>query len=152
MNQFGAAFSPDGRWLAYTETQAPFGVRVQPFPATQVVHEVTRAGEAWPVWATAGDELFFRRRLDEGGATQLMGIEVTTVGGVTFRNLRTLPVEGMLMFQLYRDYDLAPDGQRFVVVVPADRTSEAETSGPVRPQIDVVLTWGQELLERVPIP
>ena len=150
-NQFGAAFSPDGRWLAYTD-QRDFGVRVQPFPATQVVHEITRDGEAWPVWAAAGGELFFRRRLDQGGTTQLMGMEVTTVGGFTFRNLRTWPVEDALMFINYRDYDLAPDGQRFVVVVPADRTSETGLSGPVRPRIDVVLNWQEELLERVPIP
>ena len=31
-NQFGSSFSPDGRWLAYTDVRDPFGIRVQPFP------------------------------------------------------------------------------------------------------------------------
>ena len=35
------------------------------------------------------------------------------------------------------------------MVFPADQTDVGEFS---RPQIDVVLNWTQELLERVPIP
>ena len=35
------------------------------------------------------------------------------------------------------------------MVFPADRTEGDESS---RPQINVVLNWHQELLERVPVP
>ena len=41
-------------------------------------------------------------------------------------------------------YDVAPDGQRFLFVVPED-------DGSVAPEINVVQNWHQELLERVPI-
>ena len=41
------------------------------------------------------------------------------------------------------NYDVTADGQRFVVL-----SAEA----PPPPQINIVLNWHQELLERVPIP
>ncbi len=42
-----------------------------------------------------------------------------------------------------------PDGERFVVVVPADAVTEGEQA-PAG-QINIVLNWFQELLERVPV-
>ena len=43
-----------------------------------------------------------------------------------------------------------PDGDRLVVVVPADGTATDEAQG-ARPQINVVLNWFSELRERVPV-
>jgi hypothetical protein len=50
-----------------------------------------------------------------------------------------------------RTYDVAPDGQRFLMI------KEGGTASPDDPlagltQIHVVQNWHQELLERVPIP
>ena len=47
----------------------------------------------------------------------------------------------------YRDYDMSPDGERLLMVFPADRPDGGE---PVRPQINIVLNWFEELKERVP--
>ena len=45
-----------------------------------------------------------------------------------------------------RDYDITPDGERILMIVPAD---EPELEH-VRPQIHVVLNWFEELKARVP--
>ena len=42
------------------------------------------------------------------------------------------------------NYDVSGDGQRFLIL--------AETVDEAPPQIHVVLSWHQELLERVPVP
>ena len=45
-----------------------------------------------------------------------------------------------------REYDVSPDGQRFLAF--AER---ADVDAAATPLINVVLNWTQELLERVPI-
>ena len=61
-----------------------------------------------------------------------------------------LPIEGFRVFPAFRDYDITPNGEQFVMVFPAD---EAESGEPVRrPQINIVLNWFEELKERVPVP
>ena len=44
------------------------------------------------------------------------------------------------------NYDVAPDGERFVMVAPPGATNDA----PSLPTLVVVLNWFQELTERVP--
>ena len=47
-----------------------------------------------------------------------------------------------------RQWDLAPDGQRFLMIT----SGGADVARSERAEINVVLDWHQELLERVPIP
>ena len=49
----------------------------------------------------------------------------------------------------YRDYDITPDGQRLLMLFPADQPDPGE---PALPQINIVLNWFEELKERVPVP
>jgi serine/threonine-protein kinase len=61
---FDAAFSPDGRWLAYTsEEHGEQQVIVQPFPidATGGRWQVSTAGGRFPRWSRSRNELFFMR-------------------------------------------------------------------------------------------
>ncbi len=53
------------------------------------------------------------------------------------------------MVSYYRDYDMSPDGERLLMVFPADQSDPGE---PARPQINIVLNWFEELKERVPVP
>ena len=50
------------------------------------------------------------------------------------------------MVSYYRDYDIAPDGERLLMVLPADGSDEE------LPSIHIVLNWFEELKERVPAP
>ena len=58
-----AAFSPDGRWVAYTSNERGRpGIYVQPFPATGAAHELfARPSDDphHPVWSPDGKELFY---------------------------------------------------------------------------------------------
>jgi hypothetical protein len=45
-----------------------------------------------------------------------------------------------------RDYDITPDGERILMIVPADEPGLENA----RPQIHVVLNWFEELKARVP--
>jgi hypothetical protein len=49
----------------------------------------------------------------------------------------------------YRDFDITPDGERFVMIYPAEL---ADREALPRARIDVVLNWQQELISRVPVP
>ena len=61
-----------------------------------------------------------------------------------------LPIAGYLTFNDFRDYDILPDGEQFVMVFPADRT-EATTTRPFLNEIHIVFNWFTELFERVPV-
>ena len=48
-----------------------------------------------------------------------------------------------------RNYDITPDGKRFVRVVDADAAKR--TGPPPNPTLSVVLNWFTELQQRVPV-
>ena len=56
---------------------------------------------------------------------------------------------GQYFVGIGRTYDVAPDGQRFLMLKLADQSGTEDTTPP---QITVVLNWPQERLERVPVP
>ena len=51
------------------------------------------------------------------------------------------------MVGFYRDYDITPDGERLIMVFPADQTELGDASPA---QINVVLNWFEELQRLVP--
>jgi Tol biopolymer transport system component len=150
-NQFGSVFSPDGKWIAYTDNASPFGIRVQPFPPTGVVRQITQDGEAWPVWSKSG-EVFFRLRRDTGKQSELRGLDVSTGSEFAFKNPRTLQLPAnTLTYQGYRDYDVTPNGDKFVIIVAEQKDAKAGAPAPAL-RIDVVLNWFEELKARVKVP
>ncbi len=65
---------------------------------------------------------------------------------------QTLGTQGFLVIGMgtgIRPYDITPDGQRFLMIFPADQTESGE---PARERINIVLNWFEELKERVPVP
>ncbi len=147
-SQSSSAFSPDGRWLAYSSGESgTVQVFVQPFPKTGAKHRVTQQEAALPLWSPDGKELFYVK-LTSG---QLMGIDITTDAAFEFGNEQALGIRGMVGGNLrIRPYDITPDGQRFLMVFPADQAdSVAETPDE---QINIVQNWFEELKERVPVP
>jgi len=145
----GAQFSPDGRWLAYASVESGRNeIYVQPFPGPGGKWQISTEGGSEPVWAPTG-ELFYWI------GDRLMAVETTT------RPVsQNLPVSEpptfsagtprMLFEAEYErtgtgtaNYDLTPDGQRFIMVKPA-----AQEAAPT--QINIVLNWFEELKRRVP--
>jgi serine/threonine-protein kinase len=144
--QLGPVFSPDGRWLAYMsrESDTP-QVYVQPFPKTGAIHRVTQQGGRHPLWSPDGTELFYLN------GSLLMGIDIATEPAFSFGTEQAFGMRGFLdPNSPTRPYDITPDGQRFLMVFPADQADlVAETPDD---QINIVLNWFEELKERVPVP
>jgi Tol biopolymer transport system component len=142
-NEGGATFSPDGRWIAYAslESGSP-EVYVQSFPPGDGKWQVSAETGVEPRWSRDGRELFFRT--NEG----LMVASVDTRGG-TFRADRARPLfTGSFLGGLggvsmpgfsFPDYDVAPDGQRFVMFPGNQRQGFDVTS------VNVVSGWFAEL-------
>ena len=99
-------------------------------------------GGILPRWGPDGHELFYLGPQ----ANRLMVAAVTTETELSVGTPETL-VEGQFFDSQGRSaYDVAPD-ERLVLIRRGADTSENDAT----PQINIVLNWSQELLERVPI-
>jgi len=127
---------PDGRWLAYSSDETgDYEIYVQSFSADGKLGAdkkiVSTLGGRLPVWRRDGSELFFM-----AADGQMMASAVKT-GGTEFEfaapkplfKTRTLSLEG----SIYHEYDVSPDGQRFLI-----GTLVGDTKAPPP---TVILNW-----------
>ena len=145
----GPEFSPDGKWLAYGvgDRGSNQDIYVEPFPPTGARWRISQEGGNFPLWSPDASALFYRRTVVQNSSRRLQSVDVKTAPDFTFGNERTLPIERFLIFPFYRDYDITPDGQRFVMVFPEGQAEPGESS---RGRIEVVLNWFNELERLVP--
>jgi serine/threonine-protein kinase len=143
--------SPDGRWLAYMsyESEQP-EIYVRPFPD---VHsgklQISTSGGMEPRWSPDGKELFYRN--PSGDAMMVVDIETEPVfeAGIPKELFR-----GPYYYYMGHNWDIHPDGKRFLMVKQPERLAEESTeeSAATEPRkIIVVTNWFEELKERVPI-
>jgi serine/threonine-protein kinase len=107
-----AAISPDGRWLAYESNRSgTLEIYVRPYPGPGPEATVSTQGGREPVWAPDGSELFFR---SEG---RLMTVAVDLTDGFRADAPRVLFEGAYIETGAYGpNYDVAPDGEHFVLV------------------------------------
>jgi eukaryotic-like serine/threonine-protein kinase len=133
-------FSPDGRWLAYVSNESGhYEIYVQPYPGPGGKWQISTEGGTEPVWNHSGRELFFR------SGDKMMVVDIATQPSFAAGKPRMLfqgPYERSPATS--PNYDVSPDGQRFLMLKPADTGESAPT------QINVVLNWFEELKRRVP--
>jgi serine/threonine-protein kinase len=113
------AFSPDGRWLAYSSNESgQQEVYVRPYPSGGGRWQISSNGGAYPRWAGTGRELFYR---SESG---IMAVSIEAAGdGLRTGRARQLfsgsfrgGVGGVAIAgNTFADYDVTPDGQRFIM-------------------------------------
>jgi Tol biopolymer transport system component len=99
-----------------------------------------------PFWGPDGKSLYFA---EAPGAAAFSVVNVTTEPTFSVSAPASIPRPQLAGGgpNLPRIYDIAPDGQHFVIVVPAETRT---TTGSVVPQIHMVLNWFEELKTRVP--
>ena len=138
------AISPDGRWMAYKSLESGQDeVYVRPFPDVNSGRwQISPNLGDDPIWSRDGRELFYR-----GPGGELMAVPVETEP--TFRpgNPEAL-FGGPYLEGGGVQYDVAPDGQRFLMI---KESAEGEVAAAPT-QIHVVLNWLRELQARVPVP
>jgi serine/threonine-protein kinase len=140
---FQPAFSPDGRWLAYssneTETRE---VYVRPFPGPGGKSHISTGGGQFPIWSRNGRELFFL-----GPDGHIMVASYTAKGDSFVPGKpRVWSPKSLLVIFGVRPCDLAPDGKRFAVLLREDGTAEQK---PIT-HLTVLLNFFDELRRRVP--
>lgn len=137
--EYSPSFSPGGKWLAYSSNETGrFEVYVAPFPNPDGVKWLMSSkGGTAPRWARRGGEIFY---LDLD--TRFMVVPVRTVPGFAVQNSRTLFNAANFVHVAIsrRNYDIAPDDQRFLFVQRAN----GMTSG----NVIVVENWFREMRER----
>ena len=144
-NERNAVISNDGRWVAYEASESGQNeIYVRPFPEVENDKwQISTAGGRQPAWHPRGDELFY---WTAGGFT---AVSLAVNGDGLSRGTPEVlfPSETYSVGDQGRTYDVAPDGERFLMIkrTPADAPTED-------PQIIIVENWTQELLERVPLP
>ena len=141
-----AAFSLDGRWVAYTSFEGKaLAIYVQPFPTTGAKYQVSKTnGVIHPVWSRDGRELVSQPFV------QWVVQTITTQPSFAVGNPVPLPRGGAIANPptAQRNYDVTPDG-RILGVVAVGQTQPAGSTSP-QTQIQVVLNWFEELKSRVP--
>jgi eukaryotic-like serine/threonine-protein kinase len=127
-----ARLSPDGKWMAYDSNESGrLEIYVAPYPGPGGRSQISTNGGSAPVWSPDGRELFFHSR------NKLMAAAIETTPELRAGVPKAFfegPFEG---------FDIAPDGQRFVLVRPA------YPDLPPRPLV-VVLGWLDDLERRAP--
>jgi serine/threonine-protein kinase len=135
-----AAFSPDGRWIAYDSNESGrFEVYVRPFPNVNSGRwQISVGGGSSPVWARNGRELFYYNP-PKAMAVAIQGGSsfVASNPQMLFQGPYFVPTAGQV-------YDVSPDGRRFLMIKPAQ-----PTNGSSAPQLVVVLNWLEDLKQHV---
>jgi eukaryotic-like serine/threonine-protein kinase len=148
--ELGAELSPDGRWLAYQSNESgEYQIYVRPYPNIQDARaQISTTGGTRTAWSRNGRELFY---LDRDGF--LTSVSVTAASGASFvagtpqRVLNTKYHAGSSLLGLdLRSYDVAADGQRFLMIKESETTERSAES----PALVVVLHWSGELRSRLP--
>jgi len=109
---FVSVFSPNGKWLAYCSTESgEQKVYVVPFPGLGGKWQVSPGGGCYPRWRRDGKELFYL-----SPDNRVMAAEVKTDGS----SFGIDAVKPLFETRVYSSiegggYDVAADGQRFII-------------------------------------
>ena len=126
-----AAFSPDGRWLAYTSNESgEIRVYVAPFPGPGGKWQVSSGGGNSPRWRRDGREIFYL-----SPDSKVMATEVAAHGSsFEVGSVRTL-FEAR-PYGVFGRFDVTADGQRFIMPFEPGTAASA---------ITLVVNWPGDL-------
>jgi Tol biopolymer transport system component len=128
-NEFYGSFSPDGRWVAYTSTESGRPeVYVAPFPGPGGRWQVSQNGGNFPRWRGDSSEIFFvspdsglMAASVNGRGTAFVVGEVKELFKSRIRNVGFAGANAV-------NYDVTPDGQRFLIAETEGSSAEVPTT------------------------
>ena len=141
-----AAFSPDGRWVAYSvnRTGELNVIYLEPYPSTSARYQLPETGVALnahhPLWSRDGRELLFVAQIGT-----LWAVPVTTSPTIAFGTAVAVPRRFPIASPMTpRTFDITRDGKTLGVLTEGPSPSQGTD------QIQVVLNWFEELKRLVP--
>lgn len=136
-NEFSPRLSPDSRWIAYVSNESGRNeVYLRRFPDASAKRQISTGGGDVPAWSRDGRRLFF------SNGEQMMAVEISGGTEVVGSQPRLLFKGAYLRRGAGLNYDVAPDGRHFAMIVPAEPESLHE--------IALVTNWFEDLKRRVP--
>ncbi|MCZ6508673.1 MAG: hypothetical protein O7A04_11595, partial [Acidobacteria bacterium] len=134
--------SPDGRWLLYTSDESGiFQIYVRPFPDLdgkwQVSAETEHYSNLHARWSRSTPELFY------WNGKQMMAVPHQVRGGTFVPGKPLALFGGDFATRSWPEWDVAPDGQRFVMFTEVEDVESPAEAGT--PQTVLVLNWFSEL-------
>jgi serine/threonine-protein kinase len=144
--------SPDGRWLAYTSNVSGLPqVYVQPFPGPGRVVPVSAGIGVAPAWRRDGQEMYYLAPSPGGAGLTMVAVDVRqSTDPEVFNPGRSRPLFSETPSLRFagttptRNYDVSPDGSRFLMVQQLEAAPEPPAS------MVLVQNWSQELKRLVP--
>jgi serine/threonine-protein kinase len=154
MDSESPAFSPDGKWLAYSTystavpaDSGPPDVYVRPYPEGTPVQRISADGGWSPKWSRDGRRLFYKTLEPPADreTQRWMVVDVTTAPTFTRSRPRPLFAGPYLNTGAIANYDVDATDERFIVVQRLEMAPQPVT------HIELVVNWFEELAERVPV-
>jgi eukaryotic-like serine/threonine-protein kinase len=134
--------SPDGHWMAYaSEESGRREIYVQAYRGPGGRWQISNDGGNEPLWSASGRELFY------WSGDRMMGVEISTQGEFLAGKPRQILTGSYVRAAggyARANYDVSPDGQRFLMLKSVEKKPAPLT------QILVVLNWSDELKRRLP--
>jgi len=114
---------------------------VRAFPDNGAKVLISDTGGLWPTWSRHGHELFYRTE------DQRIMVANYTVKGESFvaDKPRVWPGKQLANVGLGGNFDLAPDGKRFAVLMPAESPEPRETQN----HVTLIVNFFDEVRRRV---
>ena len=145
------AFSPDGRWIAYSSTESGRNeVFVRPYPGPGGKWQISSSGGSLPTWSRARQELFFLAPTPDSRVF----VVSYSASGDSFSADKPRPwsdtrvatrPRGIAGSGTGRTFDVAPDGERLAVALAPPVTEEKQD------KLTVVFNFFDELRRLAPI-
>ena len=138
-----AAFSPDGRWVAYVSNESGTNeVYVRPFPPSEGKAQISISGGALPVWSRKTRALYY-----ESPDGWIMAVGYGVVGGnFIAEKPRRWSDRQVRIGRSRPEYDLTPDDRRIVLL----RVPEGEEENQSPTHATFLLNVFEELGRRIP--
>jgi Tol biopolymer transport system component len=145
--------SQDGRWVAYVSDESGRReVYVRPYPSASGRWQISTAGGDFPRWARDGRALFY---VTLDGTLMEVAVDSDertfsprTPQALFSARFASKPHSSVVGILEDAPYDIAPDGQRFLVNEFVDSASVAEPgarAAPANGTIAVIVNWASEL-------
>ncbi len=128
-DELAPAISADGRWMAYVSNYSGTDeIYITAFPTPAARTKISNNGGTSPAWSPDGQTLYYI----EG--QQLIEVTLETEPVIQVLSRETLFEGGFVQYRWSRQYDIHPDGKRFIMI-----------ESPPRTDVEVITNWFQVL-------